>query len=309
MIPDRSNAKCSTRPSISDTDNLLLLSGWSLSLTLLSGAGGLSSGLGSSGLSTVILGHWLDNSLLLLWLDDGDGIWESLGWSRLALWVGSAHDLDLDTEDTLAEKNVASGGVNEVLGWLTGVDHETVGELHGLGAGSAQLSGDDNLASLGAGLHDEAEDTVASAANSEAVKELVAEGLALGDSGETAVLDLGGVEGDAVLWELEALLDEGGELADAATLLSENLLGVGGADDDVGDSWGDADLDSGVSLLSQLALEELVQLGIEDTVGDELSALGDSGTWNCAGNSQLGIQMGNSVKAGIRRLRAADRCR
>jgi hypothetical protein len=45
---------------------------------------------------------------------------------------------------------------------------------------------------------------------------------------------------------------------------------------DVGDGGSDADLDAGVALLGQLTLEELVQLGIEDTVGDELSALGDS---------------------------------
>ena len=69
--------------------------------------------------------------------------------------------------------------------------------------------------------------------------------------------------------------DEGGELAYPAALLAEDLLGVGGADDDVGDGRGDADLDAGVALLSQLALEELVELGVEDTVGDELSALGD----------------------------------
>jgi hypothetical protein len=41
---------------------------------------------------------------------------------------------------------------------------------------------------------------------------------------------------------------------------------VGGADDDVGDGRGDADLDTGVTLLSKLALEELVELGVEDTV-------------------------------------------
>lgn len=52
---------------------------------------------------------------------------------------------------------------------------------------------------------------------------------------------------------------------------------MGGADDDVGDGGGHADLDTRVSLLSQLALEELVQLGVEDTVGDELSALGKVG--------------------------------
>ena len=172
---------------------------------------------------------------------------------------------------------MAGGAVDEVLGGLAGVDHEAVGELHGLGAGGAELAGDDDLAALGAALHDEAEDTVAGAADGEAVKELVAEGLALSDGGQAAVLDLGGVEGDAVLGKLEALLDEGGELADAATLLTENLLGVGCADDDVGDGRGDADLDARVALLGQLALEELVQLGVEDTVGDELPALGPGG--------------------------------
>lgn len=46
---------------------------------------------------------------------------------------------------------------------LSGVDHESVGELHRLGTGGAQFARDDNLASLGARLHDEAEDTVARA--------------------------------------------------------------------------------------------------------------------------------------------------
>jgi hypothetical protein len=245
-----------------------------LTLTLLSGTGSLSGLLCLKSLGTVILGHWLDDRLLLLWLDDGDGVWKSLLWAGLALWVRTTHDLDLDTEDTLAEKDVAGSGVNEVLGWLTRVDHEAVGELHRLGAGSAELARDDNLATLGTGLHDEAEDTIAGTADGETVEKLVAEGLALCDGGKTAVLDLGGVQGNGVLWELEALLDQGGELANAAALLSENLLGVGRTDDDVGDGWGDADLDARVSLLSELALEELVQLGVENTIGNELPALG-----------------------------------
>lgn len=169
---------------------------------------------------------------------------------------------------------MAGGVVDEVVGGLTGVDHEAVGELHGLGTSGAELAGDDNLATLGAGLHDEAQDTVACTTDGQTVEELVAQGLALGDGGQTTVLDLGGVEGDGVLGELEALLNERGELADAAALLAENLLGVGGADDDVGDGWGNADLDARVTLLSKLALEELVQLGVEDTIGDELSPLG-----------------------------------
>ena len=169
---------------------------------------------------------------------------------------------------------MAGGVVDEVLSGLTGVDHEAVGELHGLGTSSTELARDDDLAALGAGLHDEAQDTVAGTTDGETVEQLVAEGLALGDGGETAVLDLGGVQRDGVLGELEALLDERGELADAAALLAEDLLGVRGADDDIGDGRGDADLDARVALLGELALEELVQLGVEDTVSDELSPLG-----------------------------------
>ena len=152
------------------------------------------------------------------------------------------------------------------MGSSISVAISTYSELHGLGTGSTKLSGNDDLATLGARLHDEAEDTIAGPADGKTVEELVAEGLALSDGGQTTVLDLGGVQGDGVLGELEALLDERGELTDAATLLSEDLLGVGGADDDVGDGGRNADLDAGVTLLSELALEELVQLGVENTV-------------------------------------------
>lgn len=254
----------------------LLLRSWlllALRLLLLRPSS-LSRSLHLSGLGAVVLADGLGNGGLLLGVEDGDGVGQRLLGTGLALGVRAAHDLNLDTEDTLAEQDVTGGAVDEVLGRLAGVDHEAVGELHGLGTGSTELSRDDNLASLGAGLHDEAEDTIAGTADSQTVKELVAEGLALGDGGQTTVLDLGGVERDAVLRELEALLNQARELADATTLLAENLLGVGGADDDVGDGGGDADFDAGVTLLSQLALEELVQLGVENTVSDELSALG-----------------------------------
>lgn len=109
--------------------------------------------------------------------------------------------------------------------------YSTYSELHGLGTSSTELARDDNLATLSTGLHDETEDTVAGSSDSKTVEELITEGLALSDGGETAVLDLGGIEGDGVLGELEALLDEGGEFADAAALLAEDFLGVGGADD------------------------------------------------------------------------------
>jgi hypothetical protein len=45
---------------------------------------------------------------------------------------------------------------------------------------------------------------------------------------------------------------------------------------DVSDGRGDADFNTGITLLSQFTGEELVQLGIKNTVRDELAALGDS---------------------------------
>jgi hypothetical protein len=82
-------------------------------------------------------------------------------------------------------------------------------------------------------------------------------------------------------------------LADTATLLTENLLSVGCTDDDVGDGGSNSDLDAGVTFLGKLALEELVELGVEDSVGDELSALRDvdaaeSGSWGC-GSGHAGL--------------------
>ena len=75
--------------------------------------------------------------------------------------VANSH-FNLDTKNTLTEHDVPDGVVNEVEGGLTGVNHEAVGELHGLGTGSTKLAGDDNLATLGTRLNNEAEDTIAS---------------------------------------------------------------------------------------------------------------------------------------------------
>ena len=164
--------------------------------------------------------------------------------------------------------------INKVPGRLARVDHESVCELHGLGTSSTELSGYNDLTTLSTRLHNETEDTIASTTDGKTTEKLVAEGLALSNSRKTTVLNLFGVEFQGVFGELETLLHEGSKLTDAATLLTENLLGVGGADDDVGDSRGHPDFDARVTLLSQLALEELVELGVENTVGDELSALG-----------------------------------
>ena len=142
----------------------------------------------------------------------------------------------------------------------------TYGELHALGTSSPQLAADDNLATLSTALHDEPQNTIAGSSNGKTVQELVSERLALSDGGQTTVLDLSGIEGDGVLGELEALLDEGSELADATALLAQDFLCVCGPDDDVGNGGSNADLDAGVALLSEFALEEFVEFGVEHTV-------------------------------------------
>lgn len=104
-------------------------------------------------------------------------------------------------------------------------------------------------------------------------EKLVSERLGLGDSAETTVVNLLRVKLDGVFGEVEPLLDDGGELADTATLLTEDVLGTGGPDDDLGTSRGDADFDTRVSLLGQLASQELVELGKEHTYKIDLSIL------------------------------------
>lgn len=66
---------------------------------------------------------------------------------------------------------------------------------------------------------------------------------------------------------LEPLLDERGELPDSATLLSEDLLGVGRSDDDLRSGVRHSDLAARVTLLSELSGEELVDLSLENSVG------------------------------------------
>lgn len=102
----------------------------------------------------------------------------------------------------------------------------------------------------------------------EATEELVAEGLGLGDGAEAAVADLLGVELHSAVGEVESLLHHRRQLPDPATLLTEDALGAGGADDDLGPHGGDPDLDAREAVLPELAGEHLVQLGQEHAIRD-----------------------------------------
>jgi len=223
-----------------------------------------------------LFGRRLGHVLLLWWVGNVDEVRERLLGAGLAFGIRTLHDLNLYTEHTLPEHDVPDGMVDEINGRLTGVDHETVGELHGLGTGGTKLSGDDDFAALGTGLHDETEDTVASPADSKAVEEFVLQTLTLGNSGETAVLNLLGVDLERALGEAgaETLFNERGKLTDPTALLAQDFLGVGSTDDNLSTSGGGhSDIAARVSLLGEFTGKEIIEFSAENTIGDEFSPL------------------------------------
>ena len=102
------------------------------------------------------------------------------------------HDLHLDTEHTLSQEHMANGNIDVVVLWLTRVDHPAVDEFHALGSLTSELTADDDLAALGAGLHDESKNTIAGTSDGQTTDELVSKGLALGDGAQTTVGDFQG---------------------------------------------------------------------------------------------------------------------
>ena len=131
----------------------------------------------SSGLT--LLRRWLNDDLVNGRLEDLYGVRQRLLGADLAFRIPALHakesvrkaifekytlclHLDLDTKDTLPEHDVSDSIVNEILSGLTRVDHEAVGELHGLGTSGTELARNNDFATLSTRLHDETQDTIAS---------------------------------------------------------------------------------------------------------------------------------------------------
>ncbi|EEQ39044.1 conserved hypothetical protein [Clavispora lusitaniae ATCC 42720] len=234
----------------------------------------LSSGLGSSWLSLLVdLDSWSWNRLvLLLVLSNHDSIWQSL-WTELVLsWV--SHDLDSDTQNTLSHQNVSDGSVNELSGWLTRVDHETVSVLLGLGSGSSQLTRNDNLNTLGTSSHGESQDTVSGSSDWQTTQQLSLQSLGLDSSRKSSLFNSLSVDDNTVLRQLESLDNQRSQFVDSSTLLTQNTLGVRSLNNDFSLGVGLSDLNTSVTLFGQFSGEEFVQFGVEDTVSDQLSLLG-----------------------------------
>lgn len=167
------------------------------------------------------------------------------------------HHSDLDSQDTLSHHYVAHGGIDVLGGGLTSLDHVAISELLGLGTLPTDLAGDGNLSSLGSSLHYEAENAIACATYGEAAQKLVLQGLGLGLGAQSTVGDALGKDLNASDGEVESLLHHRGHLANALALLTKDILGTGGLDDDLSAGGGDADLKACISILSQLAGEKL----------------------------------------------------
>ena len=99
-------------------------------------------------------------------------------------------------------------------------------------------------------LYNLPEHTIAGPPDGETSDELVTERLGLGDGAETTGGDLLGVKLHGALGEVEPLLDNASELSDPPALLSEDVLGPGGHDDDLGPGGGHSDLQTCHPLMS-----------------------------------------------------------
>lgn len=188
-------------------------------------------------------------------------------------WVVWKHNLDFNTHNTLLEEDVPDSDVNEVLLWLTSTDHETILELHGLGSLLSEFTRDDDLASKGLVLHHSSDDGLGSKSDGDLLQKLIFKGLDLGGSAKTFSGDLGENDLDSVFLVTESLLEERGQFVELLTVVSSGGMGLGDSNNDFGLGWGNLDLNTGVTGGGEGSLEELVELGVENTVRDELSLL------------------------------------
>merc|ERR1712062_960459 len=191
---------------------------------------------------------------LLLGLHNGDVVGERPLGSNLAGGIPGQHNLDLDPQDALSEENVSAGHVHVLVDGISGVDHQTVNKLHGLGSLSSQLAAHHNLAALGSALHDEPEDSIAGPPDGQTSDQLVAERLGLSDGAQTTSGHLLSVQLNGTLGEVESLLNDAGQLTDPSALLSQHVLSAGGHDDDLSAGRSHADLHAGVTILGQLPM-------------------------------------------------------
>ena len=188
--------------------------------------------------------------------------------------LGALHDLDLETENTLTKLDGTSSGVNEIVLGLTSGDLITLSVLLGLSTLATDLTSNDDLATDSTTTaHDSTKDVVSGHTDGSTSEELELKSLNVGGSAQVSVVG-DGFDGkvDLVVGVVEvvSLLNEGLDLLNLTGLLVEEFVALGSTNTDLGVDAGGANLDSGITLHTESLLEELVELSLEDTVGNEL---------------------------------------
>jgi len=189
--------------------------------------------------------------------------------------VVRSHDFHLDTEDTLSKANVLLSNVNVVVLGVTRRNHIPLLELHGFGTLPSQFSRHNDFTTLGLGLHNESECSVARSSNGTSFHELVLDGLSLGEGAKSSVVDT--LSEKLNLWALlepKSVLDLLGELVNTLSLVSHDWLGSGGSNDDFDLLGRSSDFNPGVTdrktgfarVVLKFRIEKVVQLGEEDSV-------------------------------------------
>jgi len=211
--------------------------------------------------------------VIILRLLDLDEVWHDLLFVS-NLNSGTLHDLDLETEDTLTELDGTDSLINEIVLGLTSGNLITLSILLGLGSLTTDLTSDDNFATNSlTTAHNSSKDVVGSHTDGSTVEKLELEGLDVGSG--TKVLVVGDwldrkINSVVVIVEVVSLLDEGLDLLNLTGRLLEKFLGLSSTNTDFGVHAGGTDLNTGVTVHTESLLEELVELSLEDTVGNEL---------------------------------------
>ena len=217
---------------------------------------------------------WLGELFVVLWWDDLDEVWHDLGGTRGGGSLGSLHNLNSKTKHSLSHLDATDGSVDELELWLTGGDLVTLGVLLGLGSLSTDLTGDDDLTTDGTTTaHDGSKDVVGGHTDWGSVQELSLEDLDVGSSAHILVVSEW-LEGDVELVlniiEAVSLLNGGLDLLHESHVLVNDILEAGASDTDLSVVAGATNLKTSISLLSEGLGEELIELGLEDSIGNEL---------------------------------------
>merc|ERR1711931_438644 len=225
--------------------------------------------------SSFLFRRWSSNWSFVFWFHDRHVIRQWFLRSGLSSWIPRQHDFHLDTDHTLSQVNVTNCHIDVFESWVTTVDHEAICELHPFGSLSSKFSRYNNFATFGTTLHDETNNTITCFSNWCTSKKLVSKRFTLSNRTQTSERNLLCVQLNCAVREIESFLHNRCQFSDSSSLLTKNILGSRGENDNFRPQWCDSYFYSTVTIFSKFSLQELVQFCLEDTIGNKLSFLAD----------------------------------